>query len=155
MPRNMQEISLWLLEHVNREDLEDFICRAWLIWSERCRFLQSTEEAYWRFHVRNKVDIIEEYRKSIKEEKQARKQPALLSPVKWSAPPVGHLRLDVDVSFPEIGNCCGIGGVVRNHVGHLGAAFGRRHLKPGSVLMGELLAIKRASYLLKIEASTM
>lgn len=61
--------------------------------------------------------------------------------MQWSASSEGKLRLDVDVIFPVANDCCGVGGVVRNHVGQLVAVFGRVLRNPGSVLMGELLAI--------------
>lgn len=66
-----------------------------------------------------------------------------VSPVRWTAPSEGQLRLDVDASFPVASEYCGIGGVIKNHEGQLVAAFGRVLPNPGSVIMGELLAIKK------------
>lgn len=52
------------------------------------------------------------------------------------------MRLDVDASFHVARDCCGVGGVIKNHMRQLVAAFGRVLPNLGSVLMGELLAIK-------------
>lgn len=57
------------------------------------------------------------------------------SPEKWSYPPVGHLRLDVDASYNEDSHSYSVGGVVKNQDGNMLLAFGQNISKPYQLFM--------------------
>ncbi|XP_073133915.1 uncharacterized protein [Henckelia pumila] len=71
------------------------------------------------------------------------------SPAHWLVPPIGQLRLDTDESFDASRNCCGIGCVVRNHLGQPLVAFGKTVPIPESVVLGELMAIREGLKLIR------
>ncbi|XP_073061791.1 uncharacterized protein [Primulina eburnea] len=64
------------------------------------------------------------------------------SPSRWIAPPINHLRLDVDAAYNVNSNRFAIGGVVRNHEGQPLLAFGKKITKPPSIVAAELIAIE-------------
>lgn len=60
---------------------------------------------------------------------------------KWSKPPKGHLRLDVDAGFNDQFGKYRVRVVIRDSLGNICVASAQRIRKPGSV-MAELVAIQ-------------
>ncbi|XP_073313566.1 uncharacterized protein [Primulina huaijiensis] len=131
-----QDLCFWLMDHTSRTELEEFCCRAWLIWSKRCRAVHNNENIDLRGRVVNGTCMLEEYRDAKREKLTTRPLAAVISPTKWQAPQEGQLGLDVDACLPENSYLCGLGGVIRIHEGHMMAALGRSIPKPVSLVLG-------------------
>ncbi|KAL5778566.1 hypothetical protein ACOSQ2_009303 [Xanthoceras sorbifolium] len=64
---------------------------------------------------------------------------------KWQAPPSHELKLNVDVAFALEGrNSVGVGAVVRDHLGHVRAAFPLPRTGAFKPDVGELFAAREA-----------
>ncbi|XP_073120004.1 uncharacterized protein [Henckelia pumila] len=85
--------------------------------------------------------LLETYRQATRESITTHTPSETPGSSRWLPPPHGQLRLDVDASFRDEDNRCGVGGVIRTYEGQLLAAFGRTMPRPDSVVIGELLAI--------------
>ncbi|GMI86868.1 hypothetical protein like AT4G29090 [Hibiscus trionum] len=60
---------------------------------------------------------------------------------KWQPPPMGFLKLNVDGAVSRDGKSGGIGGLLRNYQGSKFLVFSES-INPGTVVLGELMAIK-------------
>lgn len=134
------ETCFWLLDHTTRNELMQFCYQAWKICGERCWAAHNNDNRELRKINCNASDFLHEYSQA----KSTFYSTASVSssPAKWMAPPVDFLRLDIDASFPENSDFCGVGGVIRNHMGQMVMAFGRTLPKPESIVLGELITMR-------------
>ncbi|XP_070015524.1 uncharacterized protein [Nicotiana sylvestris] len=61
--------------------------------------------------------------------------------IKWSKPPSGHIKLNIDGSFKEALSLCGFGGVFRDNNGQWIVGF-HGNLPETTPLQAELMALK-------------
>ncbi|XP_073154204.1 uncharacterized protein [Henckelia pumila] len=137
-----EDVCHWLLTFPDRGQIEEFICQTWSIWGERCRVVHINDKRELRDVALNGKVMIHDYQSAVQGCAISKSVGPLYSPHSWSLPPTGKLRLDVDASFDEDNNMCGIGGIVKNQEGQPLVAFGNNIMMPGSVVMGELHSIK-------------
>ncbi|XP_073138874.1 uncharacterized protein [Henckelia pumila] len=126
----------------DHSQVEAFACQTWSIWNERCRALHSYDRNVLHDIINPGQALLHDYQQAINDPSNLRVGKSVSSPTKWEAPSLGHLRLDVDVSYHENNHRCGIGGIVRNQAGQPLLAFGQSIPNPGSITLGDLLAIK-------------
>ncbi|XP_073136975.1 uncharacterized protein [Henckelia pumila] len=104
--------------------------RTWATWSERLSLIHWSETLLKDFQTAQ-MSLI-----------QDRLQGLECSSIKWSAPPVNCLRMDVDAAYIERTGQYAFGGLIRNHQGHPLLVFGRNLDRPLSVTAAELFAIE-------------
>ncbi|XP_073057409.1 uncharacterized protein [Primulina eburnea] len=118
-----------------------------LLWSLR---IPQKDICFWKHNlVRSNYSLKVNWIPSYLEEFQKAKRLWIPDPVakhsdrvlKWTKPPLGHFRLDVDAGFHEQKGVFSVGAVITDHRGFICAASGRGIRHPGSVVAAELNAI--------------
>lgn len=124
------------MENTKQEDFEEFVYLAWMIWGKRCSTVHNRDHEENRDVYINASCFLKNYHHALKECSKSRITPPVCLPSLWVSPPIGHICFDVDASFRDVDDRCGIGGVLRNHEGQLIAAFGLVIAKPDSIFVG-------------------
>ncbi|XP_073014553.1 uncharacterized protein [Primulina eburnea] len=137
------DIVLWMESKLTRKDFEFFATRAYAVWRERLRVVHNNDAKKKGINVEWCETMLcgfQEARLSLLNSSASRAHSS--SPNQWIAPPINHLRLDVDAAYNVNSNQYAIGGVVRDHEGQPLLAFGKKITKPPSVVAAEIIAIE-------------
>ncbi|XP_073133398.1 uncharacterized protein [Henckelia pumila] len=126
--------------HLERGELEEFVCRAWVVWGARCKAVHSIDNQESILYPTNTIFLLNDYRQAMSELAKPRAIEERSSPTLWEKPTANWHRIDVDASFNKAITQCGLGGVIRNQNGHVVVAFGKAVKIPDSIVLGELLA---------------
>ncbi|XP_073015691.1 uncharacterized protein [Primulina eburnea] len=135
------DIAQWMKEKLTRMEFEFFAIRAYAIWSERLKKVHDSDSRNVVANVDWCEPLLRDFQEARKLLTYSRSLEPTNSPKTWIAPPLNHLRLDVDAAYNETSGSFAIGGVVRNDEGQPMLAFGKKITKPQSVLLAELTAI--------------
>ncbi|KAL4325259.1 hypothetical protein GQ457_11G023500 [Hibiscus cannabinus] len=142
-----QPFAIWLRQnllddHVQQTDTEGWSCRfgilCWLLWKERCSIIFEPER-------RHREDLLNRGNRLFEECQQSSTTPMRLqlpAPViqRWSRPPLGWIKANVDASVHLPDGNASLGGVFRNENGSWINGFAR-NIGQCSVLFAELWAL--------------
>ncbi|XP_024178198.1 uncharacterized protein LOC112184155 [Rosa chinensis] len=145
-PTTLLDIWFWdMIEALDGEKLEYFLMALWVVWMERNNMV-------WKgsyFNIINMhawaTSFLDDYKNLHK--RQGHK--ARRTPIKWSRPPRGRLKINIDGSFCADTGSGGVGVVVRNYEGTCMATFARTvqyaqsaiHMEAEALRAGLLIAI--------------
>ncbi|XP_073042029.1 uncharacterized protein [Primulina eburnea] len=136
------EIFLRMKDVLIKPDFETFVMRTWAIWQARTRLLHNEGLKSDRVDVEWSESLLRDYQsaqESLNVAPQRSLEPSL---ARWQRPMEDQRRMEVDAAVNEATDNYSIGGIVRDHAGHILLAFGRKIPKPVSVVHGELVAIQ-------------
>ncbi|XP_062014420.1 uncharacterized protein LOC133730938 [Rosa rugosa] len=147
-PTTLLDIWFWdMINALDGENLEYFLMALWVVWMERNNMV-------WKgsyFNIINMhawaTSFLNDYKKL--HERQGRK--ARRAPIKWTCPPRGRLKINIDGSFCVETGSGGVGVVVRNYEGMCMATFARTvqyaesaiHMEAEALKAGLLIAIQQ------------
>ncbi|KAK9035377.1 hypothetical protein V6N11_077419 [Hibiscus sabdariffa] len=118
--------------------LVPFAVICWLIWKRRCCLVLASRESYRDDILVCGDRMVEERKHAFCSNQQVLRQPIVQS--SWLAPPHGWVKLNVDASVSSLDHKAGVGGVLRDELGHW--IFGFSHfLGHCDSLVAELWAI--------------
>ncbi|XP_073061932.1 uncharacterized protein [Primulina eburnea] len=133
--------SMTLNDHSSKYDFELFVMQTWAIWKDICFRKHNLVRSNYSLKINMISSYLEEFHKAKRlwiPDPVAKHNGRVL---KWTKPPLGHFRLDVDAGFYEQKGVFSVGAVIRDHLGFICVASGWGIRHPGSVVAAELNAI--------------
>ncbi|KAL6227535.1 hypothetical protein ACLB2K_001492 [Fragaria x ananassa] len=133
------EVWFWyMVEMLSGEKLEGFLMALWVIWVERNNMV-------WRgqfYNITNMMDwsssLLLEYKHCHQRSVGTRKK----NKSKWTCPPSGRLRVNIDGSFAHEEGRGGVGVVIRDHKGACVASLARPFPNAVSAIHMEVEALR-------------
>ncbi|XP_024172006.1 uncharacterized protein LOC112178017 [Rosa chinensis] len=147
-PSIVLDVWFWdMVDALNGEKLEYFLMALWVVWMERNNIV-------WKASVSNPTNMHAWAKSFLHEYKQLHKRQggkAKRSLIKWTCPPRGRLKINIDGSFCTETGGGGVGVVVRNFEGTCIATFARPfhfaqsdiHMEAEALRAGLLIAIQQ------------
>lgn len=109
-----------------KEDLNIFAIGCWFLWNDRNNYIQGKSVPFFTSKVEWILKYYNSYIQATKDEVRGRgtvSQNSLSSTQRWSKPPLGFLKLNVDATWKEDPALTGLGVVLRDSDGSLLGSF--------------------------------
>ncbi|KAK6120349.1 hypothetical protein DH2020_045906 [Rehmannia glutinosa] len=135
------DMCLWMFENQSIDEFEYFATFTWFLWKERQRVIHENPKGHKSIKVEGVEAFLSNFQRANVCAGQVCKDSGVSSTAKWSPPPLGKSRLEVDACVNELRGRFGVGGIVRNAENKPILAFGKVVETPRSVLECELQAI--------------
>ncbi|KAM6551108.1 hypothetical protein CsatB_000916 [Cannabis sativa] len=127
------DIAHTIYVNLTKEEVESFLCVAWLIWNNRNRALrrQSQDQTHAIVDLAN--CFLVEYKSVVSTRNPQACASSTPSATSWTPPDPGRLKLNVDTVVPNDPSNVGFGGVIRNSDGLVVAAVASSYAKGGDI----------------------
>ncbi|KAL5546402.1 hypothetical protein UlMin_006089 [Ulmus minor] len=135
------DLLTWARHRWNKEQIEVFMVQVWEMWNLRNDIIHGKQKTSTGNEMQQAEMMLVEYKRC---RPLVHNSGHITVPrdIKWTVPPRGCFRLDVDAGFDEVTGDYTAGGIIRDDIGSLIDAASWPKIRLGSVGQAEVWAIK-------------
>ena len=113
---DMLQLMEELIDRLSTDELEQFLVQAWIIWNQQNGLIHRKKLQAAELLIKRAQNFTAEFRQA---NIQLSVSVTIPAPTRWTAPPLGHFKLNFDASIFQEGGASGIGAIIRNNRGEV------------------------------------